>query len=47
MKYFKFLSFVLALALTANFAVLPMLSNPNYGIATCEENPCDFIFNDD
>lgn len=46
MKHFKFLSLFLTFSLIPSFTYFP-ISTPNCDITACEENPCDFIFNDD
>lgn len=46
MKHYKFLSLFLTFVLISNFTY-SSISTIDYDIVTCEENPCDFIFNDD
>lgn len=46
MNYYKFLSLFLVFTLIPTPIYFPT-NTANYSIITCEENPCDFIFNDD
>lgn len=47
MKCSTFLSLLLSLALITGIAHLPAINNGNYGVSVCEENPLDYIVNDD
>ena len=47
MKCTTFLSLLLAFTLVAGLVSLPAARQNNYGVAVCEENPLEFITNDD
>ncbi|MGN0505747.1 MAG: hypothetical protein ACI4FZ_04255 [Lachnospiraceae bacterium] len=47
MKRLKLLSLLLAFVLVANFFIVPASYGNSYAVATCEENPCDFVAIDD